>query len=97
MEVGGGIGNFTADLARISESVISLEPNAYCYKQLVEKTQSVRNVTTCPHAGASALEPFDTTPYAEAVTRKLLRGPLSSTLPLVTVQGSPVPKEEPEL
>jgi sulfite reductase beta subunit-like hemoprotein len=42
---------------------------------------AVRNVTTCPHAGASALEPFDTTPYAEAVTRKLLRGPLSSTLP----------------
>jgi SAM-dependent methyltransferase len=46
LEVGGGIGNFTADLAKISESVISLEPNAYCYKQLVEKTQAVRNVTT---------------------------------------------------
>jgi sulfite reductase beta subunit-like hemoprotein len=42
---------------------------------------AVRNVTTCPHAGASALEPFDTTPYAEAVTRKLLRGPFSSSLP----------------
>jgi len=42
---------------------------------------AVRNVTTCPHAGASALEPFDSTPYAEAVTRHLLRGPLSSTLP----------------
>ncbi|HEY6912352.1 MAG TPA: nitrite/sulfite reductase, partial [Myxococcales bacterium] len=42
---------------------------------------SVRNVTTCPHAGASALEPFDTTPWAEAVTRHLLRGPLSSSLP----------------
>jgi sulfite reductase (NADPH) hemoprotein beta-component len=42
---------------------------------------SVRNVTTCPYAGASALEPFDATPYAEAVTRYLLRGPLSSTLP----------------
>ena len=42
---------------------------------------AVRNVTTCPYAGASALEPFDTTPYAEAVTRRLLRGPLSSTLP----------------
>src|SRR5437870_123946 len=42
---------------------------------------SVRNVTACPYAGASALEPFDTTPYAEAVTRDLLRGPLSSTLP----------------
>lgn len=42
---------------------------------------AVRNVTTCPYAGASAMEPFDTTPYAEAVTRRLLRGPLSSSLP----------------
>ena len=42
---------------------------------------AVRNVTGCPFAGASALEPFDTSPYAEAVTRHLLRGPLSSTLP----------------
>jgi sulfite reductase (NADPH) hemoprotein beta-component len=42
---------------------------------------SVRNVTTCPFAGASALEPFDSTPWAEAVTRHLLRGPLSATLP----------------
>jgi sulfite reductase beta subunit-like hemoprotein len=42
---------------------------------------SVRNVTTCPFAGASALEPFDSTPYAEAVTRLLLRGPLSASLP----------------
>ena len=42
---------------------------------------AVRNVTTCPFAGASALEPFDATPYAEAVTRHLLRGPLSSSLP----------------
>ncbi len=42
---------------------------------------SVRNVTACPYAGASALEPFDSTPYAEAVTRYLLRGPLSASLP----------------
>ena len=42
---------------------------------------SVRNVTTCPFAGASAEEPFDVTPYAELVTRHLLRGPLSSSLP----------------
>src|SRR4051794_33033292 len=42
---------------------------------------SVRNITACPYAGASALEPFDSTPYAEAVTRHLLRGPLSSSLP----------------
>src|SRR6267143_132322 len=42
---------------------------------------AVRNVTACPFAGASALEPFDSTPYAEAVTRHLLRAPLSSSLP----------------
>ena len=42
---------------------------------------SVRNITGCPYAGVSELEPFDVTPYAEAMTRHLLRGPLSSTLP----------------
>jgi sulfite reductase (NADPH) hemoprotein beta-component len=42
---------------------------------------TVRNVTTCPLAGASAAEPFDPTPWAEAVTRGLLRGSLSSSLP----------------
>ncbi len=45
LEIGGGIGNFTADLARAAESVISLEPNAYCHKQLAEKTKSLPNVT----------------------------------------------------
>src|SRR5712671_5410609 len=42
---------------------------------------SVRNITGCPYAGVSEQEPFDVTPYAEAMTRHLLRGPLSSTLP----------------
>jgi len=42
---------------------------------------SVRNVTACPYAGVAADEPFDVTPYAEALTRFLLRHPLSSTLP----------------
>ncbi|MCI0343701.1 MAG: nitrite/sulfite reductase [Planctomycetales bacterium] len=42
---------------------------------------SVRNVTTCPYAGISAEEPFDPTPHAEALTRHLLRGAWSSTLP----------------
>ena len=42
---------------------------------------SVRNITACPYAGVSDVEPFDVTPYAEALTRHLLRGPLSSTLP----------------
>ena len=45
LEIGGGIGNFTPDLARVAESVISLEPNAYCHGQLVEKTKALPNVT----------------------------------------------------
>jgi len=42
---------------------------------------SVRNITACPYAGVAADEAFDVTPYAEALTRFLLRHPLSSTLP----------------
>jgi sulfite reductase beta subunit-like hemoprotein len=42
---------------------------------------SVRNITGCPFAGVAMHEPFDVTPYAEAVTRHLLRGPFSSALP----------------
>ena len=42
---------------------------------------SVRNITACQFSGVSADEPFDVTPYAEALTRFLLRHPLSSSLP----------------
>jgi len=42
---------------------------------------SVRNWTCCPFAGVAAGEPFDPTPYVEALARHLLRGPFSSTLP----------------
>src|SRR5213080_3680193 len=42
---------------------------------------SVRNITACPFAGVGPEERFDVTPYAEALTRYLLRHPLSSTLP----------------
>ena len=38
-------------------------------------------LTACPYAGVAADERFDVTPYAEALTRHLLRHPLSSTLP----------------
>src|SRR3989454_9413507 len=40
---------------------------------------SVRNITGCPYAGVSADERFDVSPYAEGLTRFLLRHPLSST------------------
>jgi len=42
---------------------------------------AVRNITACPYAGVAADEAFDVTPYAEALTRHLLRQPLSSKLP----------------
>jgi sulfite reductase (NADPH) hemoprotein beta-component len=42
---------------------------------------SVRNITACPYAGVARDEVFDVTPYAEALTRYLLRHPLSSSLP----------------
>ena len=42
---------------------------------------SVRNITACHYAGVASDERFDVTPYAEALTRYLLRHPLSSTLP----------------
>jgi sulfite reductase beta subunit-like hemoprotein len=42
---------------------------------------SVRNITACQFAGVAADEAFDVTPYAEALTRFLLRHPLSSSLP----------------
>src|SRR5260221_6626297 len=42
---------------------------------------SGRNITACPYAGVAQNERFDVTPYAEALTRFLLRHRLSSTLP----------------
>ena len=42
---------------------------------------SVRNVVACPYAGVALDELFDVTPYAEALTRYLLRHPLSASLP----------------
>ena len=42
---------------------------------------SVRNITCCPYAGVAKSELFDVTPFADALTRYLLRHPLSSSLP----------------
>jgi sulfite reductase (NADPH) hemoprotein beta-component len=54
---------------------------------------SVRNITACPYAGVAADEYFDVTPYAEAMTRFLLRHRLSAVLPRkfkITFEGCPV-------
>lgn len=42
---------------------------------------SVRNWTCCPFAGVAQDEPFDPTPYVEALARHLLRGKYSASLP----------------
>src|SRR6266851_3611196 len=42
---------------------------------------AVRNITGCAYSGVAEDEPFDVSPYAEALTRYLLRHPLSSSLP----------------
>ncbi|CAN5593940.1 nitrite/sulfite reductase [soil metagenome] len=54
---------------------------------------SVRNITCCPYAGVAGDEVFDVSPYAEALTRYLLRHPLSSVLPRkfkIAFEGCPV-------
>lgn len=43
LEVGGGIGNFTPQLASVARFVTSLEPNEYCFNQLREKIAPVKN------------------------------------------------------
>ena len=43
LEVGGGIGNFTPQLARVAQFVTSLEPNEYCFNLLREKIAPLKN------------------------------------------------------
>jgi sulfite reductase beta subunit-like hemoprotein len=64
--------NAEASLQRLAE--VGLTTREAC-------GNSVRNITGCPYAGVSPHEPFDVTPYADATTRHLLRGPFSSALP----------------
>jgi sulfite reductase (ferredoxin) len=53
---------------------------------------AVRNVVAAPLAGVDPDELFDVVPYAEALTKHFLRGPLSSSLPRkfkIAFEGSP--------
>jgi ubiquinone/menaquinone biosynthesis C-methylase UbiE len=43
LEVGGGIGNFTPQLASVAKFVTSLEPNEYCFNQLRETIAPIQN------------------------------------------------------
>lgn len=54
---------------------------------------SVRNVTACPFAGTSPHEPFDVTPYVQAIHDAFLFSPLNLTLPRkfkIGVEGCPL-------
>lgn len=42
---------------------------------------TVRNILVCPFAGIAREEPFDVSPFADALGRHLLRNPLSQRLP----------------
>lgn len=44
LEIGGGIGNFTSQLAENGRSVISVEPNDSCFNELQEKTRDLDNI-----------------------------------------------------
>ncbi len=53
---------------------------------------TVRNITTCPQSGVCPDEPFDVTPYGEALTRFFLRNPLCQALPRkfkISLSGCP--------
>lgn len=45
LEVGGGIGNFTLELAGLADHVTTLEPNEYCALQLRQKLADSSKVT----------------------------------------------------
>jgi len=47
LEVGGGIGNFTPQLAGVARFVTSLEPNEFCFHQLREKIAPLKNAAAC--------------------------------------------------
>jgi sulfite reductase beta subunit-like hemoprotein len=85
---GGGKGHVTTrqnvqfhfvDTAHVEEALRLLADAGITTREACGN--SVRNWTACPFAGVAADEPFDVTPYLEALVRHLLRGPYSATLP----------------
>jgi sulfite reductase beta subunit-like hemoprotein len=68
---------------------VPLENAADIYEQLHDVgittrgacSDSVRNVTACPHSGLLDVEPFDVGPYAQLISDYFLFNPLNLTLP----------------
>ncbi|PYT15974.1 MAG: hypothetical protein DMF51_05685 [Acidobacteria bacterium] len=61
------------------QNVQSLETAGLTTREACGNT--VRNITACPMAGVCTDEPFDVTPYGEALTRFFLRNPICQALP----------------
>ena len=66
-------------MAVVPEAMDALERTGLTTREACGNT--VRNITACPMAGVCTTEPFDVTPYGEAVTRFFLRNPICQALP----------------
>src|SRR2546428_239453 len=66
-------------MAAVPKAMEALEAVGLTTREACGNT--VRNITACPMAGVCADEPFDVTPYGEALTRFFLRNPICQALP----------------
>src|ERR1017187_6680281 len=66
-------------LARVAEAMRHLARAGLTTREACSNT--VRNITGCPLAGACGTEAFDITPYAQAATELFLRNPICQNLP----------------
>src|SRR5215831_5595553 len=87
-DFGRGVGHVTTR-QDVQFHWVPLEEVSNIYERLHEVgittrgacSDSVRNVTACPHSGLLAVEPFDVSPYALAINAYFLFNPLNLTLP----------------
>jgi len=66
-------------MAEVPAAMQALEGSGLTTREACGNT--VRNITACPMAGVCSDEPFDVTPYGEALTRFFLRNPICQALP----------------
>src|SRR6266705_3489969 len=66
-------------MAAVPQAMDAMEKAGLTTREACGNT--VRNITACPMAGVCADEPFDVTPYGEALTRFFLRNPICQALP----------------
>src|SRR3989454_560589 len=66
-------------MAVVPQAMEALEASGLTTREACGNT--VRNITACPMAGVCPDEPFDVTPYGEALTRFFLRNPICQALP----------------